>query len=315
MKHLFIVGVGRSGTSLLQSMFAAHPSVAMLPETGILRRYVFGRGHGAATVHDARTRDHRLQRIPQQCWDAAAADVSPDDFLEVYRGFHRPEVVSCLTSDENRKIEVVGDKDPRLVEYLPAMGRVFTGDTYVIHIVRDPRDVLLSKIRAGWSEKRNWRANLAASRFQLALADRYGENVFGTRWITVRYEDLIADPDAVLRRLVQAIGLPYDPEMLRFSDAARSLSGGSIEVWKKETLGPLLSGNRDKWKTGLQKNQIDAVEGSMERWIDRFGYERSVGSRIRRLFYRTLLALGSMLYTARLTRHLSNVQRRMETPK
>nr|MDA3948701.1 sulfotransferase [Spirochaeta sp.] len=247
MKHLFIVGVGRSGTSLLQSMFAAHPSVAMLPETGLLRRYVFGPSRGPIDFHDLRAHDHRLQRIPQACWDTVVAGTSPGDLLALYGAFHRSAGASCLAADDTREIEMVGDKDPRLIEYLPAIARVFPDDTYVIHIVRDPRDVLLSKIKAGWSEKRNWRLNLGASRFQLELADRFGKATFGERWITIRYEDLIADPQAVLTRVTATIGVGYDPQMLRFSEAARSLSGGEIETWKKETLGPLLAGNRDKW--------------------------------------------------------------------
>ena len=39
-KKIFIVGVGRSGTSLLQSMFASHPEVKFIPETAFIRRYV-----------------------------------------------------------------------------------------------------------------------------------------------------------------------------------------------------------------------------------------------------------------------------------
>ena len=40
MKRLFIVGVGRSGTSLLQSMMAAHSKIVMMPETSFVRRYL-----------------------------------------------------------------------------------------------------------------------------------------------------------------------------------------------------------------------------------------------------------------------------------
>ena len=40
MRNLLIVGVGRSGTSLLQSMLAAHSGIVMMPETSFIRRYL-----------------------------------------------------------------------------------------------------------------------------------------------------------------------------------------------------------------------------------------------------------------------------------
>lgn len=310
MKHLFIVGVGRSGTSLLQSMLAAHPAIAMLPETGLLRRYVFdGSDRLARDPSAAREDDQRLQRIPKSCWERAVPD-GATAAVAVYRALHTRESAMCVKGDRFDP-QIVGDKDPRLVEFLPLLSALFPEDVFVIHIVRDPRDVLLSKIKAGWSADRNWRINLVASRVQLALAERYGEQTFGARWIPVRYEDLIRDPAAVLAGITERIGITYDERMLQFSDAARRLSGGAVEDWKRETLGPLLPGNHDKWRDGLTAAQIDATEAVTDRWMRRYGYTSTPGVPLRRLLYRWAIGGVASLYVAmrrvrnrRMRRHL-----------
>lgn len=314
-------------------MLAAHPMIAMLPETGLLRRYVFSKAAQSVDPATLWEVDHRVQRIDRRCWevavdgdsapgdsDATAAqgetDGSPLPVLELYRRLHAPECARCLgggdspthtpaatltptldVPDHPPTIHVIGDKDPRLVEYLPLLAALFPQEVYVIHIVRDPRDVLVSKIKAGWSERRNWRVNLAASRVQLAAADRDGTTIFGTRWIELRYEDLLSDPVRELQRITDAIGIEYSEQMLQFSDAAQRLSGGSIEEWKKETLGPLLSQNYGKWRSSLDHRQIDAVEGAMGRWIKRYGYEPTPGGAIRRFGYRTVFGVFAFFYS------------------
>jgi len=66
---IFIVGVGRSGTSLLQSMLNAHPEIVSTPETHFLRKYVFPNLNEDKVV-DAKDffleldRDNHFKRIP-----------------------------------------------------------------------------------------------------------------------------------------------------------------------------------------------------------------------------------------------------------
>ncbi|MEM9380785.1 MAG: sulfotransferase, partial [Planctomycetota bacterium] len=50
-RPIFVCGVGRSGTSLLQAMLAAHPEVALPPETHVFRRYVAAHGTRRRVAH------------------------------------------------------------------------------------------------------------------------------------------------------------------------------------------------------------------------------------------------------------------------
>jgi len=282
MKRLFIVGVGRSGTSLLQSMFAAHPNIAMLPETGFFRRYCVASRvtiHNGGDLLTAVSQDDRLQRISEPCWHrvsqwADTAAYRSSYATRVYRGLI-DIAAPCQKGDQGDSLSVVGDKDPRLIEFLPLIHKIFP-DAFIIHIVRDPRDVLLSKTKAEWSQKRDWRLNVLASRFQYDIGEKWGPQYFGDRYQTTQYEELIKDPESALRRLTDRCGIDYDPQMLQFSRAAERLGGGRTERWKRETLGPLLVANSGKWRNGLTQRQIAVTEGGSSSWFRDGSYTRSV---------------------------------------
>lgn len=303
MKRIFIVGVGRSGTSLLQSMFAAHPMVAMLPETGFLRRYcgaIRGARVGPENVEVVRTSDTRLQRLPEGCWDTAVGATLSHSNKEIpfpitlYRELLKA-APWCESDHPTGQYVAVGDKDPRSIEFLPLLYAVFP-DSYVIHIVRDPRDVVLSKMNAEWSRTRRWWLNVFASRLQFDAGEYWGRRLFGDHYLRIRYEDLIHSPETVLQTLTRSCDIPFDPEMLEFSGAAARLGGGKTEEWKQTTLGPLLSKNSNKWREGLTSYQIAVTEGACTPWFSRFDYLRSSDRRFVRGVYQLLFIGLSPLY-------------------
>lgn len=329
MNRLFIVGVGRSGTSLLHSMVAAHPLVAMLPETGFLRRYCATRRARVVTpetVNALRETDERLQRIPEECWRAAvshantgiAADVSASSGADISGAFSvrlyralLETAAPCIAATTTSAVRLVGDKDPRLVEYLPLVAALFP-DAYVAHIVRDARDVLVSKMNAAWSQERDWRLNAAASRIHFDAGESWGRRLFGERYYRVQYETLIRKPEETLAALARWCGLEYDAEMLGFSDAAARLGGGKTEEWKRETLGPLLTANTGKWRDALTERQIAVTEGICAPWFSRVGYDSETRRPVITVLYRFGLLLASPLYRFGRAVQLFLARRRLE---
>lgn len=299
MVPIFILGVGRSGTSLLQSMFAAHPSVSMLPETGFLRRYCLG---GAASIQSGASDisaaldklwddDERLQRIPRGRWEAAirkAVGVVGVRRLMV-------QVYRELLKSSDPEISFTGDKDPRLVEYVVALEALFP-ESHVVHIIRDPRDVLLSKMRAQWSRHRHWLFHVLIGRIHLDIGGITALRLFGSRYHVVRYEDLIRSPEDTLSRLAGEIGMSFDASMLSFSDAASRLGRGKTEEWKKETLGPLLVNNSEKWRADLAPRHIRCTEYACSSWMDTYGYSKQYHDVVGAGVFRMLFSVASLLY-------------------
>ena len=257
---LFVCGVGRSGTSLLQSMLAAHPEIDFLPETSFIRRYVFPRtlekqmkAGGVESVASTLDDDLRIQHLGMDSsgLTSGLANDSPLD-IAIYR-----QIVARL-SRESAKL--VGDKDPRMVELLPLVHSHFP-NSYLVHLVRDPRDVLVSKQKASWSRSRAWWQHAFANRVQFELGQSNGRRYFADRYCVMLYEELLAEPEKILRKLCETIGIEYADEMLtEFGEAAKRLVRADEMQWKSETTGPLLKKNVGKWQESLSPFQVATTE-------------------------------------------------------
>ena len=111
--------------------------------------------------------------------------------------------------------------------------------------------MLASKKKAAWSRHRSVLAHVFANRVQLRAGRRDGPRLFGSRYHEVVYEELLANPRAVLHDLAGRLGLDYEEGMLAFGGAAEALVSADELAWKRETLGPLLAANAGKWRRDL----------------------------------------------------------------
>ncbi len=270
---VFIVGVGRSGTSLVQSMLASHQKVAYLPETSFLRRMVSNstlqsvyENQGEQGAVQVLREDEFFCRIGLDAADIVARALSQGGFLDaaVYR--------EMLTSFAGEESTWVGDKDPRAIEYLSLL-KIVVPNTHVVHIFRDPRDVLASKKKAAWSKTGHVWKHVFANRVQFRMGRSLGPLFFGKNYHEICYEELLVAPAQVLSTLCEGLGLEFDENMLSFGDAARKLVSDSEMSWKKETLGPLLNKNSDKWKKDLQSKEIKLTELCCCESMRRGGYQ------------------------------------------
>ncbi|WP_123631390.1 sulfotransferase family protein [Salinisphaera orenii] len=286
-----IVGVGRSGTSLVHSMLGSHSALALPPETAFLRRLVVSKdfarscrnGHGVATLDD----DDRLQRVGLTGAELVAAAGDGARPVDVYRSFLRLYRVKMGKPYS-------GDKDPRAIEWLGAASVALPG-VRIIHVVRDPRDVLLSKKKADWSSTRGVLWHVFAARVQLRLGRGSGRRMRLGHYCELIYEELLDNPSGELQRLCAFLGLDYEHAMLDFGhEAQRLVSPGEMQ-WKKETLGPLLSNNRGKWRGQLRDWEVALVEQVCGEHFRLGGYESSFAIRrlplLRRMWVYALKAI------------------------
>jgi len=82
----------------------------------------------------------------------------------------------------------------------------------------------------------------------------------------------LLSPEKVLSGLCKNMGIEYDKRMLSFGEAAKKLVSEKEMSWKKETLGPLLTENREKWKTDLNPSEIILSEMCCGEAMVRGGY-------------------------------------------
>jgi len=212
-KKLFIIGVGRSGTSLLQSMLASHHEIVMMPETSFIRRYlvkfIFA---GAPTLC---TKNIMADKYIQR-W---VNDETLNEELFIKGNVSCNDLYSSVSSEYVRKygetVKYIADKDPKLIEVLPHLNELFR-DYKVIHIVRDPRDVLLSKNKAEWSKGQSLLKKLIANKSQLQISEYFLKRNRGSI-LEIKYEDLLSKPNKTLQNICNFLCLDFDLNMLNFS--------------------------------------------------------------------------------------------------
>lgn len=278
MAKLFIVGVGRSGTSLLQSMFASNSNVHFLPETGFIRRYLIPgklekilKKSNHLRVLKTLEEDEKICRLNINIKSTLEYALSNEGQLDF-------NFLNSVFNNIEKEIKWVGDKDPRLIEHLDILQHLFT-NSYIINITRDLRDVLVSRKKSKWAKGHIWK-HMIAIRVQHIAGIQFKKTNKSKNFFTVSYEKLIENPSRELKELCSLIDLKYEKDMLNFSKAAKKLVSKSEVDWKKETFGPLLKNNSGKWKMELPEREAALVELSSSDFFSQPGY------RSNRCFYR-----------------------------
>jgi len=198
---VFIVGMPRSGTSLVEQILASHPDVFGAGERDDIARIVHALGGPAPAVEAA-------GRLTVPVLDHAARD-----YLDT---------LSRLAPAAAR----ITDKMPHNFLALGYIDLLFPG-CRIIHCVRDPRDTCLSIWFQPMTGNHPYTSDLDA------LADYYRQyRMLMAHWKSiirvpvyeVRYEDLVTDVESGARKLVDFCGLAWSDQCLRFHENTRVVS-------------------------------------------------------------------------------------------
>ncbi|OGR95850.1 MAG: hypothetical protein A2V88_13220 [Elusimicrobia bacterium RBG_16_66_12] len=276
---IFIVGVPRSGTTLLAAMMGAHSRLGCGPETH------FFRGLLEVDVD-------RLCRLDS--WPGRAVDFLfsirhvgrpvPENYgicrqsLETCLARKTPGVDSILSALTETYALSLGksrwvEKTPYHLLCLSQIRRHFP-DSPVVRIVRDPRDASLSLSRMPWG----------GVGFMGALCrwkdwDSRSSHFFGSdgRAYTLRYEDLLRSPETELRKLCGFIGERFEDSM---RDTARSCLhvNRMDEPWKRMSGRPLDESRVYAWRRHLSKTQNRMAEALLWERLKAYGYPVLGGS-------------------------------------
>lgn len=273
MKQFFVSGFNKSGTTFLQMLLDAHPTVSCPPEHHLLtllkelsalcRNYA-----GVIESIDRNTARQGLRYDP----GALTLDLVRQSLLSLLAFGAEPETTHAGLNDNS--ILLNGEIFARL---LPEARFLF--------IVRDPREVAVSlwhhRMR---TEPEFARQNPPLERFVLAACGNWRDHVRALsgflaahpgRATAVRYEDLVSDRrDAELVALLDFLGVAHEPALrdgmwqatdfdrLKAREAGRS---GSAQ-------GFFRAGRRDSWIERLSDEVVAAVAGLAAPEMDRFGY-------------------------------------------
>jgi Sulfotransferase family len=266
---VIVLGVRRSGTTLLRVMLDRNPALAIPDESYFVPQ--LARRH--PTPVDPALFADDLLRLPSLVEWGLPLDA-------VHRRL-RPRMATSAAiaaifeayAAERGKARW-GDKTPLYMQYLSLLERLFPDALYV-HLIRDGRDAALSFLSVpggivteGWGHPTDARGFACQWVTEIRAARRLGARVGDGRYTEVRYETLVADPAGALRRVCAFTGLDYDDGMLDYvgrTDSAR-------KAHQQRLAEPPRPGVRD-WRTEMADDDRRRFEAVGGRLLSELGYE------------------------------------------
>jgi hypothetical protein len=206
-RAIFIVGVGRSGTSLLHALLSTGENLCVLQETGLIRRRGLRRTLGELQS------DHRFYRNSD-----LFASFEPEMSLKEF-------YLSLM-----KQYSTVLDKDPGLITHI---SEVFSelGSVTFVHIIRDPINVIESKKKAAWSKGRHFYTYALIHAVQLLSAKKAKDS--GIPVIEIFYEDVLANPWGEISKIGHSMQIDFDEKKLeRHGEYSRVKVFSDEKDWK-----------------------------------------------------------------------------------
>jgi Sulfotransferase family len=284
----FVVGMNRSGTTLLRMMLDAHPDLTIPPETHFVPALIKACREPGATPEDALA----AMKSAREWGDFGFSD---EEMLERLRATKmRPgEAVRTFYEAymEQQGKPRWGEKTPTYVQRMPLIQRALPEARFV-HVIRDGRDVALSVLDR---TVRDLTAADVARRWQKKITKARNDAPKLHHYMELRYEDLILDTEPVLRRVCEFIKLDFDPAMLeyheraekRLEEMARPLPGDgraqhlSVErrmATHAMTTKPPSADRVARWRTQMSAEDRAAFEEVAGELLDELGYPVGEGA-------------------------------------
>jgi hypothetical protein len=270
----FIVGSGRSGSTLLRMMLCSHSRLTIPPETWyllpLLQRFKIDRPLSTAEILDAVSIMTHHYRWPDMKLDAQELRSEVSQLTEPYLR----DVVEVVYRWHLRAEAKVrwGDKTPIYIEILLELGMMYPNSKF-IHLVRDGRDVAKSFQATDWVSR--WlHDNTREWTRALECQQRWERSELRHRILQVHYEDLVLETEATLREICQFIGEEFEPQMLSWEGKVDQQVPPRERVVHSKLKLRIGSDGVARWKREMNAREIFVSEAFMGTHLRRLGYER-----------------------------------------
>lgn len=292
-RPVFIVGVERSGTTLLRSLLCAHSRFAVSPETHFMGLAdTFGARERTAPEDfegfwsalerhlDARAIAIDLPRVRNLLDETGARD-----FRTVF--------AALLAAQAERAGKLrVGEKTPGHEHYLDRLFDWFP-EAKVLFVHRDPRGCAASVLKAPWVQ-----AQLRPEQFSAPLMRRTRlchvafkaeewrasqqieqARVSDPRILSTAYEELVSEPVAAIERVCAFLGESFEAAMLKEKPTALVDTSKRTLRWRdwtaeheRRAASPIARDRLDRWREELTPTEIAVLESVCAEGMAAFGY-------------------------------------------
>lgn len=288
---VFIVGVDRSGTTLLTMMLDMHSQLWIPNESHFIVNF-YEKYQDVAELKCKEFRKNIVSEILNERYvrewniDISLDKVDVSDcrsLSDIIGAFYK----SCAVS--KGKI-FWGDKTPRYLVHVDVLNKLFPKSRF-IHIVRDGRDVAESISRMWWGAN-DFASALKSWERRIELGSKMLNMLPQGRYMQLRFEDLVLNTKKELQRVTDFLELPFEESMLGYSSVAAAKVGGRIDKHHSGLMQSPQASETYRWKKRLSYADQALAWHIAGRMLRRFQYDEGVTKHplrlVRYLYYKVV---------------------------
>lgn len=238
---VFIVGMPRSGTTLVEQILASHSMV-------------FGAGELNDMKFVARLASE-ISRI-RQGYPLCVPGVSPSGYEVLAKDY----LARTAIHNEDGSYKRVIDKHPLNFQFVGLILQMFP-NARIIHTVRDPLDTCLSCFFQNFTKGQHYSFDLQSLAHFYADYSRlmeHWEMLYPGKILTLKYEKVLLDQEAETRRLLEFCGLEFEAQCLDFHKTDRVVKTASFLQVRK----PIYKSSQNRWRCYTsQLSEVAAILG------------------------------------------------------
>ena len=262
---VFIVGMPRSGTTLIQGILCNTQKYFPMPETHFFSRVVYGLPEILS--------QEQLQNVVLALYEKSRIEVDKNVLLKHNSQKEVFEYVIGKFNTENK--DTFLEKTPRHVFFYSKILSYYPSAKFIC-MIREPKNVVSSQLTNTRIEKKSViRLSFLYNKIAAAILNiRDNNNVF-----IIKYEDLTNEPESILKKAFNFLAIPYNSKYVEKAAAPPEIVA-EHEFWKNKNIeGQIIQINDPgRWRIGLSDSQADLVNMITKRFAENFGYELNYSS-------------------------------------
>lgn len=274
-RPFFVIGSSRSGTTMLRLMLNSHSRLSIPGETWFLSELMdkLPLSGGLTDAQKNIAVDTILNHWRWKEWG-----IDDQSLVQAVGRLENPSLADLIDATYSLTVPPStngvrwGDKTPGYTTEVDRLHAVYP-DAQFIHLIRDGRDVCLSLKKTGWHGEDTWTIAKYWSE-AITSAHQAGTNLPSGRYLEIQYEDLVADPEAVLRSMCTFLDLSFEAGMLSFHQTASDNIPGRAEAHLTKTHRAPRQSDIQRWKTEQPLPQTLLFEAFAGEALTLAGYER-----------------------------------------
>ncbi|HET8837870.1 MAG TPA: sulfotransferase [Flavobacteriaceae bacterium] len=279
----FIVGRGRSGSTLLQMMLDAHPNIQVPLESRFVvylyKKYAHQKVW-SQTVLKQFIVDLSQEKKINLYWDLDWAKLEKNILAQPENTSFAKlcKLVYChhISFFPKSEILLIGDKNPINSVFVPQLMEIFP-DAKFIHLVRDPRANICSHLKS------KMETNLGMAALKWVEFNKYVEKVKLLRpknYFLLRYEDFVSDPEIWLKEITCFLQMEFRSEMLeyrsiltrKYQSSEKDLRYELFSAYHQNLQKPVNKNLINNWKAYFSKEEIGQIEGIVHERMLKYDY-------------------------------------------